>query len=497
MTDRVPVFSGSQAPLAGKRILVMGLGRFGGGVGVSRWLASQGSRVIVNDAASADQLSDSLNALRDLLVDPGNPAATAEAPGKVTLKLGGHFPEDFLSADLIVVNPAVDRSKVDALQAAILKGVPTTTEMNLFLERLRDTRATSIGVTGSVGKSTTTTLIYQSLKAGFRQQSDRPTQPGTRVFLGGNIGRSLLADLPLIRPQDLVVLELSSFMLDETPAIRWSPHIAVITNIFPNHLDRHETMARYSASKQAILRFQQPSDIAILNGDHDLVSRWVHLARGQALKFTTRGPADKRLPLVLPGEHNQSNAAAAVAVLDALAGRLSTAAFPPLDRAAALAAISSFPGLSHRLELVHTYGTADGRTIRCFNDSKATTPDASMTAVQAFPSRSALFIVGGYDKQIDLSSLEKLLASHAGGVIGIGQTGAAIVERVRQEPGASASHTEVADTLEAAVPLAKSWVQLDPALQSIVLSPASASWDQFPNYEVRGDRFTALCRATS
>ena len=139
-----------------------------------------------------------------------------------------------------------------------------------------------------------------------------------------------------------VVLELSSFMLEETPRISWSPNVAVVTNVYPNHLDRHNTMAEYTAAKHNILKFQGAGDVAILNNDHELVNRWGHFAKGTVVKYSTRGPHGK-MALVIPGEHNQSNAAAAVAVVDAVAARVKG-----VDRAAAIAAIQAFPGLAHR-----------------------------------------------------------------------------------------------------------------------------------------------------
>ncbi len=162
-------------------------------------------------AAPAGELSDSIAALAGL---------------PITFKLGGHDLADFVSADLIVVNPAVDRAKSPEIQAALAKKIPTTTEMNLFLERCM---GRTIGITGSVGKSTTTALINEALTAGLGQSNLK----APKIFLGGNIGKSLLADLTDIKPNDYVVLELSSFMLEETPAVRWSPHIAVVTNVVP------------------------------------------------------------------------------------------------------------------------------------------------------------------------------------------------------------------------------------------------------------------------
>ena len=283
--------------LRDKRVLVMGLGRFGGGVGVSRWLVKQGAQVTVTDMAKAEDLAASMAQLAGL---------------PITYKLGGHDAADFTSADLVVTNPAVDKAKSEFVQAAVRAGVALTTEMNLFLERCQ---GFTIGITGSVGKSTTTMLIYLAVRAGLGISGEEGE--GRRVFLGGNIGKSLLGELPRIRAQDVVVLEVSSFMLEDTPAIRWTPRIAVVTNLFPNHLDRHGTLAEYAAAKLNLLKFQGPGDVCILNGDHDLVRRWADLAKRRVVKFTTRGPG--KLDMLMPGEHNQSNGRAALAVVEALA----------------------------------------------------------------------------------------------------------------------------------------------------------------------------------
>ncbi len=451
--------------LAGKRVLVMGLGRFGGGVGVARWLAGQGARVTVTDTAKAEDLAESVQKLQGL---------------EITFKLGGHDAADFTATDLLVINPAVDKAQSEFVRAAIENGIPYTTEMNLFLERCR---GITVGITGSVGKSTTTALIHEALKAGT----------GVKVFLGGNIGRSLLLDLPAISEKDLVILELSSFMLEETPKIKWSPNIAVVTNIFPNHLDRHGTMAAYTAAKQNILRFQKPADVAVLNNDHDLVARWAHFAHGKVIKYTTRGPAGKRLELAMPGAHNQSNATAALAVLDAL-----SSFGVEVNRPAAIQAMEQFPGLSHRLQLVSTWhigGPPMPRVVKFYNDSKATTPDASLTALEAFEARSAIFIVGGYDKHIDTLAFIEGLAQKAGGVLGIGQTGAAMVEGVAAAADAMARPpAEYVQTLERAIAKAAEWAREKAAIQAIVLSPAAASWDQFANYEKRGELFAQIAQ---
>lgn len=448
----------------GKRVLVQGLGRFGGGLGVTRWLVAQGAIVTVTDTEPAERLRASVEQLAGL---------------PVQLKLGGHDLADFTHTDVLVSNPAVNKATSEHVQAALGAGVVVTSEMNLFLERCP---ALTIGITGSVGKSTTTMMTYLAVQAAVAGQADPP-----RVFLGGNIGKSLLLDLPTIRPQDIVVLELSSFMLEETPAVRggWSPNIAVVTNLFPNHLDRHTTLAAYAAAKQNILRYQRPEDLAILNADHELVARWASLARGRVVKFSTRGPQARQVKLLVPGAHNQSNAQAALAVVEHLP--------QAKDRAAAAAALDEFRGLPHRLELVHVTPRAGGGEIRFYNDSKATSPDASITALQAFPPATAVFIVGGYDKHIDLTAFEKLLAQRAGGIVAIGQTGQAILNEYRRQ-GGSAVRGRYAGTLAAALPLAVAWCRETPGLTAIVLSPASASWDQFANYEQRGEEFATLAQ---
>jgi len=474
--------------LANQRVLVMGLGRFGGGVGVTRWLVGQGAHVTLTDTASPSELADSLAKLADLPSD------------RLTLKLGGHDLADFTACDLLVTNPAVDKAQSPFVQAARKAGIPLTTEMNLFLER---NPARTVGITGSVGKSTTTMLTFLALSAALGSTippASPPVPPplppsippGPRVFLGGNIGKSLLAELATIRHGDVVVLELSSFMLEDTPAIRWSPNIALVTNLFPNHLDRHGDLESYGAAKQNILAFQKAGDTAILNADHTEVAKWKALAKGKVEFFSVRGlPA---LEMLMPGEHNQSNGRAALAVVEALAGVYA------VDRGAALKAMAEFAGLAHRLELVHVSGRGElNGAIRWYNDSKATTPEASMTALEAFdPERGggAICIVGGYDKHSDMGAFAKLLAGRAVGVVGIGQTGRGIVGLVRAEGPRAGARVEYVETLERAVGQAWAWARESGGPKpAVLLSPGCASWGQFQNYERRGEIFAELARA--
>ena len=287
----------------GRRVTVMGLGAFGGGVGAVRFLVNRGAIVTVTDLRSAEELSDSLGEL-------------AETP-PYRIRWGPHDEADFRDAELIVVNPAIRRDH-PLLALAERQGIPLTSEMNLFW---RHQRGTLLGVTGSNGKSTTAALLHAML-----------VQSGRRVWLGGNLGRSLLPAIEEIHSDDLVVLELSSFQLTDLDRIQASPHIAVVTNFSPNHLDWHPNLDHYRWAKQTILRWQTNADVAVLNADDADVCGWS--GNGQSLRFGTldhradgvflrgesavlrTGVVEQEFPLKtwlkLPGEHNVANALAAL-----------------------------------------------------------------------------------------------------------------------------------------------------------------------------------------
>ena len=224
--------------LKNRRVTVMGLGRFGGGVSVTRFLASHGAIVTLTDLASETDLGESLAAL-----EPHSPAR---------IILGRHDESDFRETDLVVVNPAVKPDN-PYLKIAQEAGVPLTSEMNLFWQFHR---GKTVAVTGSNGKSTTTAMIHAILqRARFSSR------------LGGNIGHSLLEEVESIQPDDWTVLELSSFQLRDLDRLRARPDVAVVTNFTSNHLDWHGTLDDYRRSKQTILRWQTANDVAVLNAD--------------------------------------------------------------------------------------------------------------------------------------------------------------------------------------------------------------------------------------
>lgn len=444
----IPLEPHSPFDLAAKKVIIMGLGRFGGGVGVTRYLVDQGADPFVTDLLPTDRLKHSLAQLDGL---------------PVQYRLGGHNVSDFTTADLIVVNPAVDPHNNRYLRAAQAAGIPLTSEIRLFVAalRLRNHRRT-VAITGTSGKSTVTAMIGHLLSNSLGEH---------QVHVGGNIGGSLLASLSQIKPDHWVVLELSSFMLEGLDEDRWSPHIAVVTNFSPNHLDRHQTLQAYQTAKLTILKHQTAGDIAILGPN---VADW---PTAQGVQRHTTLPLQHSL-VPLPGLHNQLNAMMAIDVAQKVLG----------EHADLTDTISDFTGLPHRLQLVCEYNAT-----RYFNDSKATTPEAAQLAIRSLTPDDAdqpdtrhniHVILGGYDKSADLTQLAQYAAQHCYAIYTIGTTGDRIATAA-QDTGLPVQINRC-NTLDRAVELAS---QRAKPGHSVLLSPGCASWDQFENYEQRGSAF--------
>ncbi len=452
-----------------RRVLVMGLGSFGGGIGAVKFLVARGAIVTVTDLRPVEKLADSLAELRE------TPPAR--------LVLGGHQKSDFRAAELVVVNPAVKRD-CPYLNAAIDAGVPITSEMNLFWKW---NRAPVIAVTGSNGKSTTTAMTYAIVERLVQRQ------PGRRAWLGGNIGTSLLPQVDQIQSHDLVVLELSSFQLVDLDRLQASPHVAVVTNFAPNHLDWHPHLEHYREAKQALLRWQIAGDVAVLNDDDDDVRCWpvkadrlgfglqdtgglgVFYANGDAV--VRRKTDEQRWPLrdwlKLPGRHNIANA------LAALAATVSVGA----DAACVQAAIENYQPLPHRLQFV---GEVAGR--RFYNDSLATTPESTEVALAAFEAPIVL-LAGGYDKHVDLGRMANQIALKAKAVSLMGQTAAALRELITTCDQQTCEASQPQPSFTAAF----EWALAHSAAGDVVLlSPGCASYDWFRNFADRGQQFTEL-----
>ena len=429
--------------LQNTRVTVAGLGRFGGGIAVAKWLAGQGARVLVTDQATDEALAESVKQLDGLPVE---------------FVLGRHREEDFESADLVVASPAMPPGS-PYLRAARQRGVPITTEIRLFVERCA---CPIVGVTGTKGKSTTTAMLGEVLAK------------RRRTHVGGNIGRSLLDRLGEIKADDLVVLELSSFMLEYLAEARWSPHVAVVTMIAPDHIDRHGSEAAYVEAKKTIVRHQKPTDFAVLNEECPDCSAF---ARATAAKVLLYGVADRKpFALRVPGRHNQLHAQAAFA-----AGSIFDVSWDE-----AQAALRDFAGLAHRLELVHE---RDG--VRYYNDSIATIPEAAVAALGAFAAKTVVQIVGGYDKKLSLTAMNNALLERAKAVLCIGQTGEAIASALESHTKTGGAAIYRCGDLATALRVAK---QIAGKGDTVLLSTGCASYDQYRNFEQRGEEFTRLAR---
>lgn len=428
-----------------KRITVAGLGRFGGGIAVTRWLVEQGAAsVLVTDKDPAEKLADSVKQLDGLPVE---------------FRLGEHRKEDFAKADLVVTSPALPPTN-EYLQAAFDAGVPVTTEIRLFVERCPCTIA---GVTGTKGKSTTATLLHRMLQTRYT------------AWLGGNLGGSLLADLPRMNASDLVVLELSSYMLWWLGQMRWSPHVGLVTIVTSDHLEWHGTVQDYVDAKRNLLRFQRADDCAVLN-EEDEVGR--ELARNTPGKVVLYGIENRKpFELKLPGRHNQVNAQGAYAAAQVLG----------VSWDEAQAAVRDLDPLPHRLQLVHEYAG-----VRWVDDSIATVPDAAIAALESFPPRRVVQIVGGYDNGSPVTALCNALAERAKAALCVGPTGRRIAAGLAGSslPGGACGVYDCGD-LATAVKTARTVATPG---DIVLLSTGSKSYDEFTHFEQRGEAFTRLAR---
>ncbi|MBI3522082.1 MAG: UDP-N-acetylmuramoyl-L-alanine--D-glutamate ligase [Chloroflexi bacterium] len=453
------------ADLRGKRTTIIGLGKGRTTAGLARFLVSAGARVTIADPQTRDHLAEGIGRLGDLdvqlVLGPSSDDAALDDP------------------DLVFVIPGI-RPRSATILRAMQRGIPILTEMGLFF---RLCPAPIIGVTGTKGKSTTMTLISRMLARGPR-----------RVVSGGNIGTAVIQLLPSLVPDDLVVLELSSFQLE---TLARSPHVAVVTNALEDHLDHHGSRDAYHAAKSNIVRWQGAHDIAVLNLDDPntlalhtgassevrgfslslKVKRGAYLDPGGMLTMVRPGGVaailDKR-ELSVPGAHNVSNALAAAIVADEYG-------IPATDIADVL---RSFEGLPHRLERV-----AERGGVLWINDSQGTTPYATIPALSAH-GRTPVVILGGVAKGADFRELGREVAKQARAAILIGQAAddiAAAIEAGRTDPARPAVNR--AATLAEAVRIADSAAQPGDV---VLLSPACASFDMFSSYEARGDAFKRL-----
>jgi len=448
--------------LAGRNVVLLGLGARTN-VELARYLVARDARVTISDRKPADQLKTELALLGDL---------------PVRLALGGHQETDVLAADVVFVTPGVPRD-LPMLVEARRRGVPLSSEIELLFE---ECRSPIVGVTGSSGKTTTTTLVGLMLR-----------EDGRRVYVGGNIGVPLINRLDEIGDRSWVVLELSSFQLE---ALGRSPAVGAILNVTPNHLDRHHTMEAYAEAKLNILRHQHPEDSAVLGLDDPGAAALAPRCPGHVGWFSASQPVERGACLVgtqvvlrrgagdeavcdtgeirLLGQHNVLNVLAATAIAGA-AG----ASVDAVSRVA-----TTFTGVEHRLEPIRTL---DGVT--WYNDSIATTPERTNAALRSF-SQPLVLIAGGRSKHLPLDEMVQLIGERCRAVVTIGEMADEIAEAIRA--------SGVAVPVEHAVGLSDAAVRarrLARPGDAVLLSPSGTSFDAFRDFEERGRLFKEAVQA--
>ena len=450
-----------------KKVVVMGLGLHGGGVSVVQWLYKQQAKILVTDIRNAKILEPSLKKISKLK--------------KIKFVLGRHRNKDFQDADLIIKNPGVSK-RSNYLRIARKNNVRVESEVSLFL---RYCKSPVIGITGSKGKSTTTMLIYEILKKANKKPA-----------IGGNIRISPLKLITTNKTRP-VVLELSSWQLEDMLHMKFKPYIGVLTNIIPDHLNEYSSMKAYASSKANLFKFQSKSDYAVLNYDNAMTKAIGIRVRSQRLWFSKtyfseqngsylKGNAvyfrhdgsEKRLCSIMgrkiPGIHNIENILAAVTVTGIMGIRPSVIQ----------QALNSFNGVAARLELIRSY-----RGTKYYNDTTATSPHAAIAALQTFPHKVTL-IAGGYDKKLAYKEMARVIQKRVSKLILF--HGTATTKLVRELKKVKFSKWEYTSNMQEAVVIA-----LKKKSKSVLLSPGAASFGMFLNEFDRGDQFTKAVKKLS
>jgi len=431
---------------AGKKLLIVGLGLQGGGVGLANFFSKIGAEVTVTDLKSETQLKPAVAKLTDQ---------------KIKLHLGGHQAVDFTGCDVIFIGPSV-RWNLAHLHKASEKGITIETEAAFFASYFRKQ---IIGITGTRGKSTTSTMIYRTLKAA-----------GKSVFLAGNVsGTSTISLLDKIEDDSLIVLELSSWQLAGFHRKKISPAMAVFNNFYPDHLNYYSSSSNYLYDKKAIYMYQKPSDYLIINK----ALRKILPEGGTAgnLVIFDRTDFKERL-LFIKGGHNLENAAAAQATLKVLR----------IDQALIKDQLATFVGLSHRQEQVGKIGD-----LHIINDTTSTTPTATIQAINTFGNGKIFLILGGNSKNLPTDDLLKELKKVEKIVLLGGSFTQAFYPKLRKlYPNKISS---VYNDLQAAIKQALKQANQSSGRRYLLFSPGATSFAMFNNEFHRGESFVAIIKS--
>jgi UDP-N-acetylmuramoylalanine--D-glutamate ligase len=441
-------------------VLILGAARQG--LALARWLSRHGANVTLNDSRREEDLVSAKKSLSDV---------------NVTWAVGGHPLELLDTTEVLCISGGVPLT-LPIVEEALKRGIPLSNDSQIFMEVVP---CKTVGITGSAGKTTTTTLVGIMAKLA----------KGDHAFIGGNIGDPLINYVDNMNADDLAVLELSSFQLDQ---MNISPNIAAVLNITPNHLDRHGTMEAYTNAKARILEFQSANDTAILGRDDKGAWGLKNRVKGNLLSFSLQDleeglngtylhdgllslrdgfayiPLLMREKVQLRGDHNIANVLAAFAIGHAAGFKLDDM----------LEAVEEFRGVPHRLEWVRELNG-----VRWYNDSIATAPERAAAAVHAF-SEPIVLMLGGRDKNLPWGELAKLIHERVDHVVLFGEAGEMIQNAITAYSGVGSVDVHRATTLKEAVTLA---AEVASAGDVVLLSPGGTSFDEFKDFAERGEAF--------
>lgn len=455
--------------LSGKKAMVMGLGLNDGGLGSVKYCLSQNvSELIITDAKTADILKPTIDKIQ----------ALPEHNIPIRYILGEQKTEDYTQVDIIIKNPGIPNNS-PYLEIATAAGVIITTDIELFFEYIHtlDCPPKVIGITGTRGKSTTTALIHHILSEFYGSD---------KVMLGGNIRKSILNLLSEIQKDSYIVLELSSFQLD---SIKYSPHIAVFTSFFADHLDRYNSIDEYFESKTHIVKFQSKNDFAVLNIDNDRIKDLSTTLQSQVLTYSLHNSKasfyirDNQImnnaetimdiaDIHLFGEHNQYNVMAAIGV----------ASIVGVDKNVLVQSLKSFRGIEGRQQ---SLGLING--VEIINDTTSTMPVALMVAMDTFQDKPCILICGGEDKGLDYSELSKHYYPNIRGIVLLPGSASILIKR-------HIANIPIYDVMSLGEAVNQAF-NLAKAGYRIVFSPGATSFGMFLNEFDRGDNFIALIKA--
>ena len=456
--------------LKGKKVTVMGLGLHGGGVGTVRFLSSLGASVIVTDMKSKEELAPSLEKLKGVK--------------NVTYVFNQHRPEDFTKVDMVVKTPPAPWDN-KYIKLALDKNIPVEVDSSLFFKLCKNE---IIGVTGTKGKTTTATLIYEILKSSGRN--------AIKVGIGQT---SVLDKLNDLKKDTIVVFELSSWRLSALGRYKLSPHVAVVTNLYPDHLNYYKSMNEYIADKKYICLNQKSKNICVLNAGNSEFNDWDDEVKSTIIRFSQEkigyspaayidegsiyvndGVDEKKVmslsEIKLRGEHNVSNILAAVAAIRSLGLAISEIK----------KGIVNFKGIEHRLELVREF-----EEVKYYNDTAATTPESAISGINSF-SEPIVWIGGGSDKNLDMSGLAETVLEKVKCAILLKGAGTDKLLSAIEKIGGDTGNFPIVDSMEEAVKLAHEKTERGDV---VLLSPGAASFGLFLNEFDRGNKFKEAVKA--